>query len=561
MRNTISAIALSAALFTGLRVMGQTPAKARDSAELAARRIPADPYNAKFRPQFHFSPKEHWMNDPNGMVFFHGVYHLFFQYYPDDIVWGPMHWGHATSKDLAHWKEQPIALFPDRLGYIFSGSAVVDSGNTSGFGRPGQLPLVAIFTQHDAKGEKSGAVDFQNQSIAYSLDEGKTWTKYENNPVLKNPGIKDFRDPKVMWYAPGKKWVMTLAAADHIEFWSSPDLKEWKKESGFGAGVGAHGGVWECPDLFSMQLGGVEYWVLLVSSNPGGPNGGSGTQYFIGRFDGSQFHLLENTIKWIDYGPDDYAGVTWGNTGHRRIFLGWMSNWEYANQVPTATWRNAMTIPRELQLQRLSDGIYLSSRPVKEFSALTPTPAPAGPAVTAVRGSKSVSAASRGAEPVRTAGKDAAASAAPRGATAMSRGTTVTSRANPDSATGRYVVKFEAQQDKDLFIFLSNDIGEHLIVGYETATHQYYIDRSRSGKTDFNPNFSKKAFAPRLSSSKKITISLLVDASSAELFADGGLTVMTLDFFPTRPFTAVTARSGNQPVKPLSRIPVRSIWP
>jgi fructan beta-fructosidase len=203
------------------------------------------------RPYIHFTPPAKWMNDPNGMVLYKNTYHLFYQYYPDSTVWGPMHWAHATSSDLVHWQHQPIALYPDSLGYIFSGSAVADINNTSGFGASGQIPLVAIFTHHDTVGEKLGRSDYQYQSIAYSLDEGKSWTKYAGNPVLKNPGIRDFRDPKVSWYDAGKKWIMTLATLDRITFYSSPDLKNWQRESEFGKQAGAHGGVWECPDLFN----------------------------------------------------------------------------------------------------------------------------------------------------------------------------------------------------------------------------------------------------------------------------------------------------------------------
>src|SRR5438270_126109 len=222
------------------------------------------------RPQIHFSPKTGWMNDPNGMIHFNNQYHLFYQYYPDSTVWGPMHWGHAISKDLVHWQHLPIALYPDSLGYIFSGSAVADVNNTSGFGKNGKTPLVAIFTHHNPKGEKAGSDTYQNQSIAYSLDDGKTWTKYANNPVVKNPGIKDFRDPKVSWYEAGKKWVMTLATLDRITFYSSADLKNWSKESEFGKDVGAHGGVWECPDLFPLDYNGEKVWILVININPGG---------------------------------------------------------------------------------------------------------------------------------------------------------------------------------------------------------------------------------------------------------------------------------------------------
>src|SRR5687767_9219061 len=315
----------------------------------------ADYYTEPHRPQIHFSPAEKWMNDPNGMVYYDNTYHLFYQYHPFSTKWGPMHWGHATSKDLAHWQHQPIALYPDSLGTIFSGSAVADVNNTSGFGKDGKVPLVAIFTHHDEKGEKAGRNNFQQQSIAYSLDYGKTWTKYEGNPVVTNPGIRDFRDPKVFWYEEGRKWIMTLATLDHITFYSSPDLKTWKKESVFGKEVGAHGGVWECPDLFPITHNGQKVWILVVNLNPGGPNGGSASQYFTGQFNGTDFTPYQTDTRWLDYGPDEYAGVTWSNTGERKIFLGWMSNWQYADRVPTEKWRSAMTIPRDLGLEKIGE--------------------------------------------------------------------------------------------------------------------------------------------------------------------------------------------------------------
>src|SRR5260370_6818925 len=247
-------------------------------------------YREQYRPQIHFSPPARWMNDPNGMVYYKGVYHVFYQYYPKGTVWGPMHWGHATSADMVHWKNRPIALYPDSLGLIFSGSAVVDFKNTSGLGKDGKPPLVAIFTHHSQEKEKVGRVDAQNESLAYSNDDGKTWTKYQHNPVLRNPGITDFRDPNEMWYEPEKKWVMSLATKDRISFYSSKNLKSWTKESEFGEHTGAHGGVWECPDLFPLAAAdGKKMWVLIVNINPGGPQGGSATQYFTGNFDGTTF--------------------------------------------------------------------------------------------------------------------------------------------------------------------------------------------------------------------------------------------------------------------------------
>ena len=248
-----------------------------------------------YRPNFHFTPKKGWMNDPNGMFYYNGYYHLFYQYYPDSNVWGPMHWGHAISTDLITWTEKPIALYPDEKGYIFSGSAVVDVKNTSGFGSLENPPMVAMFTYHDMKKEKAGETNYQSQGIAYSLNEGLTWTKYEANPVIKTPNIKDFRDPKMTWDAIHQQWIMVLAAGYKTMFYSSKNLKEWELLSDFGKDIGAHGGVWECPDFFPILVEGTDdyKWVMLLSINPGGPNGGSATQYFVGDFDGKTSNFAE----------------------------------------------------------------------------------------------------------------------------------------------------------------------------------------------------------------------------------------------------------------------------
>lgn len=463
--------------------------------------VKAEPY----RPQIHFSPDSHWMNDPNGMVFYKGVYHLFFQYYPDGIVWGPMHWGHATSKDMIQWEEQPIALYPDSLGYIFSGSIVADVNNTSGLGTKDTPPLIAIFTHHDPVGEKAGKNDFQNQSIAYSLDDGNTWVKYANNPVLKNPGIVDFRDPKVMWYEAGKKWIMTLATKDRISFYSSKDLKFWEKESEFGNNAGAHGGVWECPDLFSLEVKGKNVWVLIVNLNPGGPNKGSATQYFLGDFDGNKFVPFSTDTKWLDYGPDEYAGITWSNTGNRKIFLGWMSNWLYANQVPTKKWRNAMTIPRELQLKYVGNNLLLASQTVKELSVL---------------GSKK---------------------------TVLQKLQPIKQVNLSDKIKGMSIpcsISMNMNNAKDFSFVLSNSIGEKTIIGFDKKNNQYYIDRTASGKTDFQPDFAAKHFAPRFTGRKNLNITLIIDVCSVELFADDGLTVMTEIFFPNKPYDSISIQSS-----------------
>jgi fructan beta-fructosidase len=438
-----------------------------------------------YRPRFHFTPQQGWMNDPNGMIFLNGQYHLFFQHYPDGTVWGPMHWGHATSSDLVDWKEQPIALYPDSIGMIFSGSAVLDKNNTSGLGRGGIAPLVAIYTQHNMPGEKAGRTDFQNQSIAYSLDEGKTWTKYAGNPVLKTPNLKDFRDPKVIWHAPTQKWIMSLAVADHVELYSAPNLINWTKESEIGKNLFAHGGVWECPDLLSFKVNGQTVWVLLVSMNPGGPNSGSATQYIVGDFDGHTFKPYTTDINWMDYGPDNYAGVTFSNVGDRNILIGWMSNWNYANVVPTEKWRSAMTVPRELSLVKQasnSNQFLLVSTPVKEL-------------------------------------KNAFVQI-------MSKENVIPNRIDIKDIKATH---FE--------IILSNTYNEKLIVGYHADKKQFYIDRTNAGVSNFNPGFAAAAVAPRLSFTMNMDLSILLDKTSIELFADGGRTVMTALFFPTFPYT------------------------
>lgn len=460
-------------------------------------------YAEPHRPQIHFSPKEKWMNDPNGMVFYNNQYHLFYQYYPDSTVWGPMHWGHATSKDLVHWQHQPVALYPDSLGYIFSGSTVADVNNTSGFGKDGKVPLVAIFTHHDPAGEKAGMNTYQNQSIAYSLDEGQTWAKYAANPVLKNPGIKDFRDPKVSWYEAGKKWLMTLATLDRITFYSSPNLKDWTKESEFGKEVGAHGGVWECPDLFPLDYNGEKIWVLLVSINPGGPNGGSATQYFTGQFDGKTFTPYQTDTRWIDYGPDNYAGVTWSNTGNRTIFLGWMGNWQYANVVPTEKWRSAMTVPRNLAIEKVGDRYLLRSIPVPEMNDIA-------------------------AQPVTEEN-------------IASGNYNVTAKTG--KLTGPARLKITSDKIENFSIVLSNQPGEKVVVGYDKGSNQYYIDRTASGKISFEKGFAKRHTAPRLSDKQHVDLTLIIDNASVEMFADNGLTVMTGIFFPNEIFSDITIQS------------------
>ncbi len=456
-------------------------------------------YHEKYRPQFHFSQPIGWMNDPNGMVYYKGEYHLFYQYYPDSTVWGPMHWGHAVSRDLVHWKHLPVALYPDSLGYIFSGSVVADTNNTSGFQNGNEKPLVAIFTYHQSRLEKEGRSNFQTQGIAYSLDKGRTWKKYGSNPVIKNPGNKDFRDPKVFWHEASEHWVMSLAVGDRIQFYHSRDLKNWDKTGEFGMKEGSHGGVWECPDLFPLPVENnkEKKWILFVSIGSGAPNGGSGTQYFTGNFDGKTFKNDNppQTVLWVDDGPDNYAGVTWNNTVKRRLFLGWMSNWQYAQVVPTQNWRSAMTLPRELFLKETTTGIRLFAKPVKEMEMIREAAYPVG---------------------------------------MLKNG-------------GRYPALNEIECTFDLEKITTDDFGieysnaknEKIKLGYDKMANYFYIDRSTAGEASFAKGFAGKHTAPRIAETKILKFHIFMDRSSVELFADDGSVVMTELFFPSEDFTNI----------------------
>lgn len=500
-------------------------------------------YQEAHRPAFHFSPPTGWMNDPNGMVYYEGEYHLFYQHYPDDKVWGPMHWGHAISTDLVHWENLPIALFPDSLGYIFSGSAVVDWQNTSGFGVNNQPPLIAIFTYHDMVGEKKGLEKIQSQGIAYSNDKGRTWTKYANNPVIPSQGIRDFRDPKVSWDIQHKQWTMTLAVQDHVEFWVSNDLKNWKHTGDFGKDVGGHGGVWECPDLFPLQVANTQEtkWVLIVNINPGSPNGGSGTQYFVGDFDGKTFVLdekfKENVANkqgvWLDYGRDNYAGVTWSDipkTDGRRIMIGWMSNWDYANQVPTNPWRSACTLPRTLSLTTTEDGYRLLTKPVKETDLLH---------IATVK-------------PYRIANQ------------VLKSNSSLVPKLGFVPTLSEVELSFEKPQKNSLIqLELSNNKGERYLIGYDSEKNQFVSDRTKAGTNTFSPKFASTVHvAPRASKQKTVTLKVFFDVASAELFADNGATVMTDIFFPTENFTQLRlhVKGSALKIKQLTVTPLQGVW-
>ena len=333
----------------------------------------AETYDEPYRPLFHFTPAKNWTNDPNGPIFYKGEYHLFYQYNPFGNEWGHMSWGHAVSRDLVHWQHLAVAIAEDQGIMIFSGSTVVDWHNSSGLctgSAEDPSCLVAIYTGY------TGPQQFQN--LAYSNDNGRTWTKYSGNPII-DLHLKDFRDPKVFWHEVTQKWIMlTALSPEHkLRFWGSTDLKHWTALSDFGP-AGAVGGVWECPDLFELPIegeAGQARWVLNVNLNPGGFAGGSGDQYFIGQFDGTTFtnENSKDVTLWSDYGKDFYASTSFADipkSDGRRIWLGWLVNWEYAGKVPTSPWRGLQSIPREVKLRRTADGIRLVQEPISELHRL-----------------------------------------------------------------------------------------------------------------------------------------------------------------------------------------------
>lgn len=485
-------------------------------------------HQEKHRPQYHFTPKAMWMNDPNGMVYYQGEYHLFYQHYPDSTVWGPMHWGHAISKDLVHWEYFPIALYPDSLGYIFSGSVVVDWDNTTGFGSADSPPLVAIFTHRHLDGKERG---FESQSLAYSIDKGRSWVKYKGNPVLVDENSLGFRDPKVFWHEETKKWVMVISAEDQVKLYSSVDLIDWALESEFGRNLGAHGGVWECPDLFELVVEGSDEtkWVMLVSIGSGGPNGGSATQYFVGDFDGTSFIPVESGINWLDYGKDNYAGVTWYNhPDNLRVYVGWMSNWQYANVVPTHPWRSAMTIPRQLRLQYSNNQYKLVSAPIAELKNL--------------RGD-SRKLPSR----IVATGQDVLVE---------------------DQGLGQaeYIFEFDGRDQgvltaDSLVIEWSNRLGEKLELGYSIVNNQFYISRNHAGAVDFSEEFPVVQRAP-LYHRGDLKVRVFMDWSSIEVFVNDGALAMTSLVFPNEPFDRlrIFAVRGQVEMKSAEIWNLKTIW-
>ena len=453
------------------------------------------PKKDNYRPVYHHSPAFGWMNDPNGMVYHDGVYHLFYQHYPYGTYWSDMHWGHATSTDLIHWEQHPIALFPDKYGYMFSGSIVVDEKNTAGFG---EGAFVAVYTSTHPS---------QAQSLAYSLDKGMTWHKY-GAPVLYGEG--DFRDPKVFWYEPQDCWMLILANGHQVGIYSSPDLKQWKHELGWGKGIGAHGGVWECPDLIQVPVEGTNEmkWVMLVSINPGGIAGGSGTQYFIGDFMGNDF-VLDTASKsgslWVDYGKDNYAGVTWSgirDKENRPLFIGWMSNWDYSGGTPygTSPFRGQNTFPRALSLVQTPDGLRLKSAPVEQMNNLRSDVEYSVPITTISSVWQS--------DPIKP------------------------------MLDGTYLIEMELENVKKSWkLTLKNSKNQFVAVGYNATTNEVYVDRKKSGITNCGNGFATANQVGRLSNDESAhQATILVDRSSIELFINGGRMVLTDLAYPSQPY-------------------------
>ncbi|KAL3475754.1 glycosyl hydrolase [Aspergillus californicus] len=466
--------------------------------------VSAQSYTEPYRPQYHFTPAENWMNDPNGLIFHNSSYHLFYQYNPGGLTWGAMSWGHATSPDLVHWEHQEVALlargYPDEITEMyFSGTTVADVDNTSGFGSSGQTPLVAMYTSYYPMAQtlpsgKSVETNQQAQSIAYSVDNGMTWTTYDE----ANP----FRDPSVFWHSGSSKWVavISLAKIHKLVIYTSTDLKEWEPVSEFGP-VNAVGGVWECPSLFPLPLDGDEEnlkWIVQIGLNPGGPPGttGSGTQYIVGDFDGITFTPDPESVQqtnWMDWGPDFYAALSFsGLPVTERVNIAWMNNWQYGTAIPTDPWRSSMTVPRQLSLSTINGSATIVQTPIL----------PTGPGY-----SRSWASVPAGVTKLNLTGE--------------TLDTTLTFSSSESTST-----------EFGLIFRASTDLTEQTRVGYDFTTQQIYIDRTKSGESGFDGSFADVYYASLVPRNGTVTLRVLADWSSVEVFGGVGEVSITAQIFP-----------------------------
>ncbi len=449
-----------------------------------------------YRPVYHFTPPANFINDPNGLVFYRGEYHLFYQHNPFGDTWGHMSWGHAVSRDLVRWDHLPVALAEEDDVMIFSGSAAVDWRNTSGFGRGAEPPLVAAYTGH-SQAE-------QTQCLAYSLDAGRTWTKYAGNPVIAI-GSREFRDPKIFWHAATGRWIMATVLADlhRVRFYGSADLRRWELLSEFGP-AGAQEGVWECPELFPLAVEGTageSRWVLKVDIGCHPQRGGCYGQYFVGDFDGVRFVADQpaDLVLHMDAGADFYAAQAWNDLpplDDRRLWLAWMSNWRYANQTPTAPWRGAMTLPRSLALRRFDEGIRLIQRPVAELRSL------------------------RGAHFGRAGLKTEAANRQLQAAGLQGDALEIIADFRLPAATAEVGLRVRVGRD------------EETVIGYDSAKQQMFVDRTRSGRCDFAPGFGERHVVALPAPNGRVRLHVYVDRCSVEVFGGGGRSVITDLIFP-----------------------------
>lgn len=498
-------------------------------------------FHEKYRPQIHFSPQQNRMDTPTGLVYVDGEYHLFYRYNPIGTNRPPSCWGHAVSTDLLHWKELSVALSPDSLGSIASGSVVTDMKNTSGFGTMDNPPLVALFTYHNHEIENTGGMEVQSQGLAYSLDKGHTWTKYSGNPVIPNPGIRNFQDPKVCWHELEEQWVMVLAIEGRIRIYTSPDLKEWSYISDFGRDSDGGENVWERPDLFELQVWNENYyetkWILTVNIGFGFTNDWV-TGYFVGNFDGKTFSSPQTQPLRIDYGKDYYGGVTFNNLPDRRIIIGWMNNWDYADAVPTSPWRGSLAIPREVRLKKMPGYYLLVSQPVKEVETLFSEQ-------TIIHDIDLV-------QNIHSTGIE-----------------DITSQVLFPLLPSEINIRFKTDNQmqagfaEKFGIILQNETGESVLIGYDTYHQQFFIDRSHSTQKEFSENFaSVHTFWYNIDNSGMVDMRILFDHTSSELFAMGGKVAMSDTFYPSSDFNkiALFAENGKVQVNSISITQLKSIW-